>query len=98
MQPGSTRIGSPTCTFRPPARPRRRWSIGSSTRSKSRRLSSNRRQARSGLRVRYLILSDLHANVHALDAVLVDAAAIDCDRILCLGDLVGYGADPAAVV
>jgi predicted phosphodiesterase len=48
--------------------------------------------------VRYLILSDLHANVHALDAVLVDAAASGCDRTLCLGDLVGYGADPAAVV
>ena len=48
--------------------------------------------------MRYLILSDLHANVHALDAVLVDAAATGCDRILCLGDLVGYGADPAAVV
>jgi predicted phosphodiesterase len=48
--------------------------------------------------VRYLVLSDLHANVHALDAVLADAAATRYDRILCLGDLVGYGADPEAVV
>jgi predicted phosphodiesterase len=48
--------------------------------------------------VRYLILSDLHANAQALDAVLADAAAMGYDRLLCLGDLVGYGADPAAVV
>jgi predicted phosphodiesterase len=43
--------------------------------------------------VPYLILSDLHANREALDAVL-QAAAGRYDRILCLGDLVGYGADP----
>lgn len=48
--------------------------------------------------MRYLILSDLHANAQALDAVLADAAAMGYDRLLCLGDLVGYGADPAAVV
>ena len=48
--------------------------------------------------VRYLILSDIHANLHALDAVLADAAAIGYDDVLVLGDLVGYGADPAAVI
>jgi diadenosine tetraphosphatase ApaH/serine/threonine PP2A family protein phosphatase len=48
--------------------------------------------------VRYLILSDIHGNVHALDAVLEDATRHACDRVLCLGDLVGYGADPAAVI
>ncbi len=48
--------------------------------------------------MRDLILSDLHANLQALDAALADAATIGYDRILCLGDLVGYGADPAAVV
>ena len=48
--------------------------------------------------MRYLILGDLHANIQALDAVLAAAAAVGWDRILCLGDLVGYGADPAAVV
>ena len=46
--------------------------------------------------MRYLILSDLHANWEALQAV-VDSAAGDYDRIICLGDLVGYGADPNAV-
>lgn len=46
--------------------------------------------------MRYLILSDLHANLEALEAVLADAAG-HYDEILCLGDVVGYGADPNAV-
>lgn len=45
----------------------------------------------------YLIISDIHANLEALEAVLADAQG-RYDRILCLGDLVGYGADPNAVV
>ena len=48
--------------------------------------------------MRYLILSDLHANLHALDAVLADARTLGYDAVLVLGDLVGYGADPAAVI
>jgi diadenosine tetraphosphatase ApaH/serine/threonine PP2A family protein phosphatase len=44
--------------------------------------------------VRYLLLSDIHANLHALDAVLADAGAIGYDAVLVLGDLVGYGGDP----
>jgi diadenosine tetraphosphatase ApaH/serine/threonine PP2A family protein phosphatase len=47
--------------------------------------------------VRYLILSDLHANWEALDAVSRGAAGL-YDRALCCGDLVGYGADPNPVV
>jgi predicted phosphodiesterase len=46
--------------------------------------------------LRYLVVSDLHANLEALEAVL-DSAKGEYDRILCLGDLVGYGADPNAV-
>ena len=46
--------------------------------------------------VRYLILSDIHANIDALDAVLAAAAA--WDKVLVLGDLVGYGAEPNAVI
>jgi predicted phosphodiesterase len=46
--------------------------------------------------VRYLILSDLHANWEALQAVLEQAHS-NYDRILCCGDVVGYGADPDAV-
>jgi diadenosine tetraphosphatase ApaH/serine/threonine PP2A family protein phosphatase len=47
--------------------------------------------------VPYLILSDIHGNLEALEAVLADAEGC-YGRILCLGDLVGYGADPNAVV
>ena len=49
----------------------------------------------------YLILSDLHANREALDAVLEDARAAHPDGYrasLCLGDLVGYGADPGYAI
>lgn len=48
-------------------------------------------------RMRYLILSDIHANLEALDAVLAEAGA-DHDEAVCLGDLVGYGPDPNAAV
>lgn len=47
--------------------------------------------------MRYLILSDIHSNLEALEAVL-RAAAQKYDAVLVLGDLVGYGADPNAVV
>jgi predicted phosphodiesterase len=47
--------------------------------------------------VRYLILSDLHSNWEALEAVLADAHQL-YDRIVCCGDLVGYGPDPNRVV
>ncbi len=42
--------------------------------------------------MRYLIISDIHANRPALEAVLKDADGFD--MIWCLGDLVGYGPDP----
>jgi diadenosine tetraphosphatase ApaH/serine/threonine PP2A family protein phosphatase len=47
--------------------------------------------------MRYLILSDIHANLEALDASIA-AAGDDHDAVLLLGDLVGYGADPNAVI
>ncbi|HYT66446.1 MAG TPA: metallophosphoesterase family protein [Vicinamibacterales bacterium] len=47
--------------------------------------------------MRYLILSDIHANIDAFEAVLEDAAG-KWDRVLVLGDLVGYGAEPNAVM
>jgi predicted phosphodiesterase len=46
--------------------------------------------------VRYLIVSDLHANLEALHAVLAESAG-SYDRTICCGDLVGYGADPNPV-
>ncbi len=42
--------------------------------------------------MRTLILSDIHSNLTALQAVLDDAAPFD--RVFCLGDVVGYGPDP----
>ena len=48
--------------------------------------------------VRYLILSDIHANIDALEAVLLAAPVETWDRAIVLGDLVGYGAEPVAVI
>ena len=48
--------------------------------------------------MRYLVLTDIHANLEALDAVLADARVRGYAKTLVLGDLVGYGADPNAVV
>ena len=44
------------------------------------------------------LLSDLHANIRALDACLADARSRGAQRFAFLGDLVGYGAEPAAVL
>jgi predicted phosphodiesterase len=46
--------------------------------------------------MRILVISDIHANYTALEAVLDDAGKVD--ETWCLGDLVGYGPDPNAVV
>jgi diadenosine tetraphosphatase ApaH/serine/threonine PP2A family protein phosphatase len=46
--------------------------------------------------MKYLVISDVHANLDALNAVLAAAGAVD--RVLVLGDLVGYGAEPNPVI
>ena len=46
--------------------------------------------------MRILVMSDIHANYTALEAVLKSAGEVD--ETWCLGDLVGYGPDPNAVV
>jgi predicted phosphodiesterase len=43
--------------------------------------------------MKYAIISDLHANMEALEAVLADAQPY-ADTIVCLGDIVGYNANP----
>lgn len=48
--------------------------------------------------MKYAILADLHANLEALDAVLRDQKAQGCTHMACLGDVVGYGADPKECV
>jgi predicted phosphodiesterase len=47
--------------------------------------------------VRFLIVSDLHANLEALRAVLADCAG-EYEQVICCGDLVGYNPDPKAIV
>ena len=44
--------------------------------------------------MRFAILSDLHANLEATEAVLADAHGRDCTHFVCLGDVVGYNANP----
>ena len=44
------------------------------------------------------ILSDIHGNRHAFEAVLADAEGAGAEEMWCLGDLVGYGAEPDACV
>lgn len=46
--------------------------------------------------MRYAIFGDVHANFEALQAVLEDARANEVTHYVCLGDLVGYNADPVA--
>lgn len=48
--------------------------------------------------MKYALIADLHSNIDALEAVLAHAAAQGVERRVFLGDLVGYGADPLAVV
>ena len=47
--------------------------------------------------MRYLVISDIHANLEAYETVMAEAAALKYDHVLVLGDLVGYGADPNAI-
>ncbi len=47
--------------------------------------------------MRYLVISDIHSNIEALEAVLKDARGL-YERIVCCGDLAGYGPDPNAVI
>jgi predicted phosphodiesterase len=44
--------------------------------------------------MRVAVISDIHSNLPALEAVLADIGAGDPDQVWCLGDVVGYGAQP----
>ncbi len=48
--------------------------------------------------MRVAIVSDIHGNRHAFEAVLDAVEASDAEELWCLGDLVGYGAEPDACV
>ena len=44
---------------------------------------------------RIALISDIHANLPALEAVMKDIEQLQCDAVYCLGDIVGYNANPA---
>jgi len=46
----------------------------------------------------YVILGDIHGNLDALDAVLEETEQFSPDRYLCVGDIVGYGAEPSECI
>ena len=48
--------------------------------------------------MRYVIFSDLHSNLEALKQFEKEISSISFDRLVCLGDIVGYGADPNSCV
>lgn len=45
--------------------------------------------------MKYAIFGDIHANLEALEAVMIDAADNDCTDFVCIGDIVGYNANPS---
>lgn len=48
--------------------------------------------------MKYAIFGDIHGNLEAFDAVVADISLQKADKLVCLGDIVGYGADPQACV
>ena len=44
------------------------------------------------------VISDIHSNTTALKAVLADIATRNVEQIICLGDVIGYGPEPAAAL
>jgi predicted phosphodiesterase len=48
----------------------------------------------AGLTMRVAVISDIHANYHALEAVLAEVDTARVDAVWCLGDTVGYGPRP----
>ncbi len=48
--------------------------------------------------MRTALITDIHSNLAALESVLNGIDAVGCDRIICLGDIVGYAAEPNQVL
>ena len=48
--------------------------------------------------MRFAIFGDIHANLHALEAVMADAKAQMCTHYVCMGDIVGYNAFPSQCI
>ena len=43
---------------------------------------------------RFAVISDIHGNLHALEAVLAEIDRLAINEVVCLGDIVGYGPFP----
>ena len=50
------------------------------------------------LPMRTAVISDIHGNATALDAVLTDIGQRGVDQVVCLGDIIGYGPDPTRCI
>ena len=48
--------------------------------------------------MKYAIIADVHANPQALEKVLVDSARYGVEKVICAGDVVGYGPDPVGAI
>ena len=48
--------------------------------------------------MRRAIISDVHGNLEALQTVLADIKSQDCEQVICLGDIIGYGPEPQACI
>lgn len=48
--------------------------------------------------MKYAVIGDIHANYQALEAVVAKARDEGVDRFICLGDIVGYNAEPSACI
>ncbi|MBF0510763.1 MAG: metallophosphoesterase family protein [Candidatus Omnitrophica bacterium] len=48
--------------------------------------------------MRYGIISDIHSNLEAFEAVMTECRQLKIETLLCCGDIVGYGADPKACI
>ena len=48
--------------------------------------------------MKHAIISDVHANPRALERVLADAERYGVEKVVCAGDVVGYGPDPAGAI
>src|SRR5205814_8987866 len=48
--------------------------------------------------MRFAIFSDIHSNLEALEAVLADTRQRRCTHFVCLGDIVGYNANPGECI
>ena len=48
--------------------------------------------------MRYAVISDIHSNIEAFQAVVEYLKTNNVDRIACLGDITGFGPDPKACI